>query len=262
MSNVVQIPLGEPSLSPELTAALDTRQFQRFGGSGADGLVIRSHVERPSARAIDEARRLLPALEAASEPMPREALLVECRKLLVTLAGAVSVTPDADTRGTRAVMLAAAVEGISAQAFGEGTVKAACRKFKFFPSVAEMVEFLEARTSEQRDLTASLRNISRSKPYEPPAPRRKPSAAEREAVSEALNRHREEKAAQMARDAALSKWGSWVPEGAESLSGDDLAAFLERVLDDVPEEGKEITAERIAMLKRASKMARMIEGRA
>lgn len=211
---------------------------------------------------ISEARSVLERADFFLAPASAHLVLAWLKNLAPLVRNAPASQAAAEAYARHAVEIC---DDIPAGAFNEESRKAWIKqgeKGTWWPSVAELYAHLRPFGERVKREIGAARKIVDAAGHASPRPRRKPSAAEREAVSEALNRHREEKAAQMARDAALSKWGSWVPEGAESLSGDDLAAFLEGVLDDVPEEGKEITAERIAMLKRASKMARMIEGRA
>lgn len=211
---------------------------------------------------VSAARSVLGRADFFLAPASAHLVLAWLKNLAPLVRNAPASQAAAEVYARQAVEIC---DDIPAGAFNEESRKAWIKqgeKGTWWPSVAELYAHLKPFGERVKREIGAARKIVDAADQAPPAPRRRPSDAEREVVSEMLSRLREEKSAQTTRDAALLKWGSWMPEGAESLSGDDLASFLERVLDDVPEEGKEITTERIAMLKRASKMARMIEGRA
>ncbi|WP_291365321.1 hypothetical protein [Acetobacter sp. UBA5411] len=256
MSAIVKLPTRAAELSPALSAAIAHRSVEKFG-SGEDGVVIRVGEARLTQVMIDEAARALPSHEAAMKPLDGPELQAKCEELMDMLAGAAAMTPDDKTLGMRTFALVVGCEDIPRVAFGDGLLRDAVKRFKFFPSVAEIVDFLNERCAAHRDQLARLKIIARSKPTETPT-RQKPSPEERAAVAAKLEALRAEKSAQAAQDAAIDEFGSWTPEGAENLSGDALAAFLEGLIPTLDGPKREVTEMRIVELRKSAAMMRQV----
>jgi len=233
-----------PALSHALETAISGTNVSFFGqretsaerearlkrGEPAPGMVIAAGPRvPPSGAVIAEARRILPDLERALDPLPADRLRAEIDGFLDILNASVAKPQEMDALDMRKVALEVALEGTPAIVWTPATLRMAQRRFKFFPSVAELAELLDEVAAPLRDKVAHVRIVSRQEAREPERPR--PSDAEREAVREMMAERRAEVAKREAHEAKIRKHGSYTPPGAEGLTG---WALLDALKADVP----------------------------
>lgn len=234
------------------------REAREKRGEPCPSMVIRVGHRDVSGAVVAEARRILPDLERAMEPCPTDMIRAYAEQFVEMIAASVAIMPDEKTISLRCAALAMACGDLPSMAFSPEALKACITRFKFFPSVHEIMEVLSEHMAPMRDKIARTRMISRTTPREAPPARRMPTEEERAAVSASVERLRGERARRDAEEAAVREYGSWMPEGAENLSGEDLAGFLEGVLPDLEGKKREVTEKRIEMLREAARLARMI----
>ncbi|KXV17108.1 hypothetical protein AD934_12615 [Gluconobacter oxydans] len=115
------------------------------------------------------------------------------------------------------------------------------------PSVAEVVEVLEAEVQPLRDKVARVRLVAQFE--------RKPSEPERLTPKEIERRrkiladHKAELEAQTREEDRIRRHGNHTPAGAEGLTGLDLANALKLALPAMSGDLREVTEQRIAMLE-------------
>lgn len=258
-----------PALSHALLGAIDTRAVERVGpteteqerrdrlrrGDAAPGLVISLGPKpQPSGAVVAEAKRILPDLERAMEPMPNDRLGVEVDRFIDMLNAAVANPQDEQALQMRKMAVAMACEGMPAIVWTPDTLRLAVRRFKFFPAAAEFVEFMEDQLVPLRSRLAGVRMVSRCTPREEPI--REPKTPEaREAVRKKAAEATARLQAQTAEDERIRKFGSWTPAGAEGLTGRALAAALKRELPGLSGDLLNVTRQRIEVLERAASLA-------
>lgn len=274
MSNVVTTGARLPTISRDLNDAITARGSEtRFGpsesaeernarmrrGDPAPGMVIRIHPDRPSTRVIAEAQSILPALEAAMRPANARVVLEAAERMLISLNGAVANPFSVDAARARACLLADVAQDLPSGVWDQSTDRALLRACKFMPSVAEMVELLEAQVQPLRDKIAKVRMIAASGPdrtedREPLTPeeieRRRKILADRKAELEAQTREEDR----------IRKHGNHTPAGAEGLTGLDLANALKRALPAMSGDLREVTERRIAMLEQNAALIAQLGG--
>ena len=99
-----------------------------------------------------EAERALVAAEAALQPAPQA-----LAERFVTALGTLTATRPGEADGLAKVRAYAAMLEFPASAFTRSSLDAAARKFRFFPSYAELVEHLEAEVAQAKALRHQLR---------------------------------------------------------------------------------------------------------
>jgi hypothetical protein len=128
--------------------------------SSLKGLLARIETEQPgapmpaSSRLKAEAQSALAAVDEALKPAP-EALALRWLTALGTLTA--TRTDEADATG-KARAYATMLE-YPASAFTKSSLGVAARKFRWFPSFAELCEHLEAETAETKRLRHQLRRV-------------------------------------------------------------------------------------------------------
>ena len=128
--------------------------------SSLRGLLARIETEQPgapmaaSSRLKAEAQSALAAVDEALKPAP-EALALRWLTALGTLTA--TRTDEADATG-KARAYATMLE-YPASAFTKASLGVAARKFRWFPSFAELCEHLEAETAEAKRLRHQLRRV-------------------------------------------------------------------------------------------------------
>jgi Mg-chelatase subunit ChlI len=99
-----------------------------------------------------EAERALVAAEAALQPAPQA-----LAERFVTALGTLTATRPGEADGLAKVRAYAAMLEFPASAFTRSSLDAAARKFRWFPSYAELVEHLEAEVAQAKALRHQLR---------------------------------------------------------------------------------------------------------
>ncbi|MFT8354568.1 MAG: hypothetical protein ABF617_08180 [Gluconobacter japonicus] len=262
-----------PTISRALGAALDPeRQAVRFGptetpeersarirrNDPAPGMVIRLQPEPPSAEVVAEAKRVLPQLERAMMPPVAGSQSGAALRMLEKLNASVASPVGPDTLRMRACFLAEAGADLPAAAWDQSMDRKLLRAFRFMPSVAEVVEVLEAEVQPFRDKVARVRLVSQfeRKLSEPERltpeeiERRRAILSERKAELEAQNREEDR----------VRKHGNHTPAGAEGLTGLDLANALKRALPAMSGDLREVTEQRIAMLEQNAALIARLNG--
>lgn len=257
-----------PALSSALQTAISGTNVSFFGqretaserearlkrGEPAPGMVIAAGPRvPPSGAVIAEAKRILPELERALDPMPADRLRAEIDRFLDMLNASVVNPQEQDALDMRKSALEIALDGTPAIVWTPDTMRAAQRRFKFFPSVAELADLIEERLAPARDKVAHVRIVSRQEPREPERPR--PTEAEREAVAAMMAKRRAEVAEREAHEARIRKHGSYTPAGAEKLQGWPLLNALKADLPNLDGDLLAVTQERIAEMERRFEMA-------
>ncbi|AAW62195.1 hypothetical protein [Gluconobacter oxydans] len=253
-----------PTISRALGAALDPeRRAVRFGPSEAPeernarirrndpapGMVIRLQPDAPSAAVVAEAKRVLPQLERAMMPPPSGSQTGAALRMLEKLNASVASPVGPDTLRMRACFLAEAGADLPAAAWDQAVDRKLLRAFKFMPSVAEIVEILEAEIQPLRDKIARVRLVSQ---FERIAADRteRPDPAEIERRKVALAELQSAAEAQANEDREIRDFGMWMPAGAEGKAGLELAGILRSHLATLDGPKLRITLERIEALER------------
>lgn len=173
----------------------------------------------------DEARRKLPAIQAQLAPADARAW----QAFLRPLVGAVRNPPAADALSVFAATCAASLTDIPARLLTGDAQREACRRFAFWPAVADLAEWLEPDAAPLRLEARTLRRICDA-----------PTDAAPEPMPEA---QREIVAADMARLAAelrASAEAKQPPSAAahtRPLTAPTLAAMYRREADQLASEG-------------------------
>ncbi|MFT8484267.1 MAG: hypothetical protein ABF689_14890 [Gluconobacter cerinus] len=253
-----------PTISRALGAALDPeRQAVRFGptetpeeriarirrNDPAPGMVIRLQPDAPSVEVVAEAKRVLPQLERAMMPPPSGSQTGAALRMLEKLNASVASPVGPDTLRMRACFLAEAGADLPAAAWDQAVDRKLLRAFKFMPSVAEIVEILEAEIQPLRDKIARVRLVSQ---FERNAADRteRPDPAEIERRKVALAELQSAAEAQANEDREIRDFGMWMPAGAEGKTGLELAEILRSHLAALHGPKLRITQERIEALER------------
>jgi hypothetical protein len=134
----------------------------------------------------EEAARKLPALQRAVEPADAEAW----RQFLQPLGIVVRNPPTPAALGTFAAACAMAMRDIPASLLTGDAQREACRRFAFWPSCADLDEWLRPLAAPMRADLAAMRRIAAALPP-PPAPERM-TPKQIEAASATLTALREE----------------------------------------------------------------------
>jgi len=121
--------------------------------------------ERITPELIAQAKRLLPAAEEALKPAPRQKARDWLAMLGTLCAGQMSAA-DAKAKIGVYVPLLEAPESVLTR----DTLRQAGERFKWFPSFAEISDFLAERVGPMRALRARLEAIANAKPSLPPPP--------------------------------------------------------------------------------------------
>ncbi|KXV12576.1 hypothetical protein [Gluconobacter oxydans] len=253
-----------PTISRALSAALDPdRQAVRFGptetpeernarirrNDPAPGMVIRLQPDAPSVEVVAEAKRVLPQLERAMRPQASGSQTGAALRMLEKLNASVASPVGPDTLRMRACFLAEAGADLPAAAWDQGVDRKLLRAFKFMPSVAEIVEILEAEVQPLRDKIARVRLVSQFE-RKPAERTERPDPAEIERRKAALAELQATTEAQAREDREVRDFGMWMPAGAEGKTGLELAEILRSHLAALDGPKLRITQERIEALER------------
>lgn len=101
---------------------------------------------------IAEARAAMAAVDAALQPAP-----IDLVKRWLEALGALVAAAPGEAEAARKIHAMATMLEFPASAFNRASLNAAARKFRFFPSYAELCEHLEAETAEAKRLRHQLR---------------------------------------------------------------------------------------------------------
>ncbi|MFT9441051.1 MAG: hypothetical protein ABF593_04730 [Acetobacter papayae] len=259
-----------PDISHALLGAIDSRSVERIGpseteqerrdrlrrGDASPGLVISLGPKtQPSGAVVSEAKRILPDLERAMEPMPHDRLGVEVDRFLDMLNAAVANPQDEQALQMRKMAVAMACEGMAAIVWTPDTLRLAVRRFKFFPAAAEFVEFMEDQLAPLRSRLAGVRMVARTTPREEGPTRTSMTPEQREAVRQKAARATEALRRQAEEDEKIRRHGAWMPPGAEGLTGRPLAEALRRAMPGLSGELLAVTRQRVEVLEHAASMA-------
>ena len=158
-----------------------------------------------------EAERALVAAEAALQPAPQA-----LAERFVTALGTLTATRPGEADGLAKVRAYAAMLEFPASAFTRSSLDAAARKFRFFPSYAELVEHLEAEVAQAKALRHQLRRAV-ALPVEGARPAGKYSAmtdAQKAEFDALMARWRGKREAEKGGDASRNaEDGAGTPEG-------------------------------------------------
>ena len=121
--------------------------------------------ERITPELIAQAKRLLPAAEEALKPAPRQKAKDWLAMLGTLCAGQMSAA-DAKAKIGVYVPLLEAPELV----LSRDTLREAGERFKWFPSYAEISEFLAEKVGPMKQLRARLEAIANARPSLPPPP--------------------------------------------------------------------------------------------
>ncbi len=247
---------AEVVFGPRETAAEKAAREMR--GDSCPSMVIRVGQRDVSGAVVAEARRILPDLERAMEPCPDDMVRVYAEQFVEMIAASVANIPDEKTINLRIAALCMGCAGLPEMAFSQDALRACITKFKFFPSVHEIMEVLTEQLAPMRERIARTRVISRTTPREDIPERRAPTDEERRAVAEQMEAERSRRAAQIEREEAERKFGMWTLSGHEDATGEDLIAVLKNALPTLEGWHRTITEERIEILERAQAFVRSI----
>ena len=136
-----QLARTETVLSPSLRRALDRIATEQPGAA----LSISSQTRA-------DAEAALAAIERALEPAPRETV-----ERWIEALGALTAAPQGEDEAARKTRAYAAMLEFPASAFSRRSLDAAARRFRFFPSYAELTEHLEAETADLKTTRHQLR---------------------------------------------------------------------------------------------------------
>lgn len=129
-----------PILSNELRETLDKMDFW---------------TNRKPKALVDEARKILPQLQAFLAPSSQEKLSKEIWKFAEVLNAGVANPLSGEALEVRCVAVEIACDGLPEICWSRETYRAALKRFKFFPSASEIVGLLEeqcASAKKYRDL--------------------------------------------------------------------------------------------------------------
>jgi hypothetical protein len=158
MNNILRIheadPVALPPLSPGFLACLEPERTEAF--RDPTWAPVRIKPPAPSADVIAEARRLLPAYEAGSRPASPSIVL----NWLRAIASAVRNPPGDDEVRARALLVAGVCDDIPASAFSPRSQRRAVERFTWWPSVADVKEFLTAEVSSELERIAAVRRFA------------------------------------------------------------------------------------------------------
>jgi hypothetical protein len=117
-------------------------------------------------RDAGEALRNLPIVERLCQPCPRETVSKWLATLGVMCAGQQLTAADAKAK----ISAYSAHLNHPASCFTNDTLNEAARKFKWFPSYAEVAEFLDLKAQQQLNMRFRLEKIAGAKVAEKPRP--------------------------------------------------------------------------------------------
>lgn len=107
-----------------------------------------------SSQMIAEARDAMAAVDAALQPAP-----IDLVKRWLEALGALVAAAPGEAEAARKIHAMATMLEFPASAFNRASLNAAARKFRFFPSYAELCEHLEAETAGTKTLRHQLRRL-------------------------------------------------------------------------------------------------------
>jgi len=262
-----------PAISEALSLAASGSNVSFFGkretaqerearlrrGDDAPGMVIAAGPRvPPSGSVIEEAKRILPELERAMQPMPEDLLEDAVSRFLDTLNAAVANPQDEDALTMRKIALAAGCEGFPAMVWSRGAMKLAIQRFKFFPAASEVIALLNDQIGPMRDRLAQIRIVARQTPREETATRRTPTAEERAAVAARAAAFRDEINAREAEERAEREIAAMLPD--VSLRGEAMIAALEDAMPNMAPPLQAVARAQIAMHRKALELAAAFTG--
>ncbi|MFT8896287.1 MAG: hypothetical protein ABF968_04910 [Acetobacter sp.] len=208
---------------------------------------------------VSEARAMLETADLMLAP-PSPVLVVAWLKKLAPLVKNAPSTQGEAERYSRQIV--DVCDDIPAAAFNEEARKAWVKqgdKGVWWPAVAELYAHLKPFGERaKRQISGARRIVAATERKDAEPARRKPSPEERAAVAAQLEALRAEQAQQKALDEAIAEFGSWTPDGAENLSGDALADFLEGVIPSLDGLKRKVTEMRVEELRISAAMMRQV----
>lgn len=149
------------NLSPGLEKAIRGQKLTLGLSNGAE-LYFAERWTLPanlSPEIIDEAKALIQSAELENEPAPEKIKAKWLASLGTLCAGKATVSEIQSQLVAYASMI-----DHPETAFTKTTLDKAARNFKWFPSYAELTDFLDAETSTLRNNLARLRHVANAKP--------------------------------------------------------------------------------------------------
>lgn len=158
------------AITPRLAPATAPVMSRRLDAAIADSLNPHPDIGPAAADAdvLQEARSLLPAVEAYLRP----ATAAEWRQFLRPLAAAVARPPESAEFDMRVSAIAFGLGDMPAVILSEARQREALRRFRFWPTPAEVAEWLLPEATRMRTRLRALREFADRKPPAPPAPPR------------------------------------------------------------------------------------------
>lgn len=149
------------SLPASLAKVVESRTEGRYPDGGGFYLVEKpwNMPENPSAVLIQDARSALPWAEDQCRPAAKEALAKWLNSLGVLCAGKMSAQDAAAKLQAYSAMLE-----VPASILTKTTLDEAAREFQWFPSYAEISQFLEAKAGAKHKIRDRLRAIANARP--------------------------------------------------------------------------------------------------
>lgn len=172
-----------PAFSHGLEACLQSASRVRFG-AGENAMILGTQVRFPTAGEVQEARQALAQFDHALRPPTQHALSKAVQDFAEMVnAGAANPMPGSALK-MRATALAIACAELPAMAWDNGLTREAMGRFKFFPSVAEVVALINERTAPMRETAAALKvMLHKAQQRTEEQKREEISAEEKEAVA-------------------------------------------------------------------------------
>lgn len=244
MSAVAKFPSFSPVLppSPDLQAVLDVL------GSGVPLTRRDLTPER-----VSEARQVA---QTALSPATPELILSWLKALTRFVVNA----PDERTAQQQACSLAEICGDLPAGVWTPEAWRAWCRqgeRGKFWPAPAELYDHLRPAADRiRRNVAAATRVVAMADAPRDEGPTRASMTPEqREAVRHKAARAAEALRRQADEDEKIRRHGSWMPPGAEELTGRPLAEALRRAMPALSGDLLDVTRQRVEVLERAADMA-------
>lgn len=208
-------------------------------------------------KVVAEAKKALPEMEALLErPSPEQhSALVHlfCTSMMMAVNNGPS---DAHSMGLKQAAIRMATQNYPAVCWNTEIIATAMSKFQFWPSVAEIVKLLDSYNEPLQARVNQLRALAELKITAPRA-RRQPTEDEKLAVEKAVAELRAENEARAKEEAAIRKFGQWMPENCVGKTGTCLADGLEEALRleiSPPADMVRVTLDRIEMLRHNARL--------
>lgn len=223
-------------------------------GRGSRMLIPLSTLSGVSGAVVREARAAVPMMEALMAPAEPEVLSAGVKRMVMTLAVTVRDTPDQATRERRERTFRSVFADMPAQLWDTKFDRFIATKFTWWPAPSELLAVMNDYLAGDREKLAAMKIIAAREIPEAERPRVK-TDEEREAVRLQMVEYHAEVAERRRHEVAVRKWGQWMPQGAEGLTGLELVAALEKEVPGMSGDQLAVTLERIEAIKKATEMA-------